>query len=326
MATLTFLDASDPPPSRDDPHFRDDYAAYRKVYKAWHERERTRRKIAQPQRGAASDAATQHAATQQAEATPVKRRRMLPRPRRVDFDTEEDFEDAMAERGAARDLRRREARAQAEADRRDRLRSGEHAAEVADREADRKCGARRLAAALAEAQKPKSDAARIDPAVRRRLYKQQDLVFTLEELLEPWARCYFENVWFDTHLFGAVVAWAHQHEPDGSDAWEDELIAVAANGVRRRFADRWQYRVGAKECLESAFSARNDGRLLGFTRWTPASWSPDTYLLGPIRGCPMPILRRAELGYCVCGIDPGRHYEGLGSAVPFCTVHNKPAW
>ena len=96
MPPLTFLDASDSPPSRDDPPFRDDYAAYRKVYKAWHERERTRRKIAQPQH--ASDAATQPAAVQQEEATPVKRRRMLPRPRRTDFDTEEDLEDAMAAR------------------------------------------------------------------------------------------------------------------------------------------------------------------------------------------------------------------------------------
>ena len=218
-----------------------------------------------------------------------------------------------------------EAGAQAEAERRERLRAGEHAAEFADREADRKRGARRLAAALAEAQKPKSDAARIDPAVRRRLHEQQDLIFSLEELLEPWACCYFDSMWFDTHLFDAVVAWAHQHEPDGSDAWEDELIAVAADGVRRRFSGPLQYRIGAKECLESAFSKRNGGRLLKFTRWTPASWSPDTYILGPIRG-PMPILRRAELGYCVCGMDPGRYYEGLGNSVPFCTVHNKPAW
>ena len=104
----------------------------------------------QPPRGKA--AGVGQAAVQQAEATPVKRRRMLPRPNRADFDTEEDFEDAMAERGAARDLRRRDTHAQAEAERRERLRSGDHAAEFADREADRKRGARRLAAALAGAE------------------------------------------------------------------------------------------------------------------------------------------------------------------------------
>ena len=207
---------------------------FRKAYQAWNKRERTRRKAVQPPCGTA--AVVGQAAVQQAEATPVKRRRMLPRPNRADFDTEEDFEDAMAERGAARDLRRRDTHAQAEAERRERLRSGDHAAEFADREADRKRGARRLATALAEAQKPKSDAARIDPAVRRRLHEQQDLIFSLEELLEPWACCYFDSMWFDTHLFDAVVAWAHQHEPDGSDAWEDELIVVAADSVRRRFS------------------------------------------------------------------------------------------
>ena len=132
------LSASDPPPSRDDPRFGNDYQAFRRAYKAWNERERTRRKAVQPPRGKA--AGVGQAAVQQAEATPVKRRRMLPRPNRADFDTEEDFEDAMAERGAARDLRRRDTHAQAEAERRERLRSGDHAAEFADREADRKRG------------------------------------------------------------------------------------------------------------------------------------------------------------------------------------------
>ena len=28
-------------------------------------------------------------------------------------------------------------------------------------------------------------------------------------------------MWCDAHLYGAVVAWAHEHEPDGTDAWED---------------------------------------------------------------------------------------------------------
>ena len=104
---LAFLSASDPPPSREDPRFGGDYAVFRKAYQAWNKRERTRRKAVQPPRGTA--AVVGQAAVQQAEATPVKRRRMLPRPNRADFDTEEDFEDAMAERGAARDLRRRDA-------------------------------------------------------------------------------------------------------------------------------------------------------------------------------------------------------------------------
>ena len=83
---LAFLSASDPPPSRDDPRFGDDYQAFRKAYKAWNERERTRRKAVQPPLG--KPAGVGQAAVHQAEATPVKRRRMLPRPNRADFDTE----------------------------------------------------------------------------------------------------------------------------------------------------------------------------------------------------------------------------------------------
>jgi hypothetical protein len=313
MATLAFLDASDPPPSREDPLFGGDYKAYRKAYKAWNERERTRRKIAQPQH--ASDAATQPAAVQQDEATPVKRRRMLPRPRRTDFDTEEDFEDAMAERGAARDLRRQEAHAQAEAERRERLRSGEHAAEVADREADRKRGARLLAAALHEARAGAADNEAGASSCRddhcRRL-EQQDLILALEEMLEPRrARCYADVTWCDAHLYGAVVEWAHEHKPDGTDAWEDELIAVAMDAARRRVGPVEQ-RVGARKSLEEAFAARYEERFLMFSRWPSGASSPDPS---------MPVLWRAERGYCVCGCSRGRHYSG--GVLPFCRVHNR---
>ena len=128
----------------------------------------------------------------------------------------------MTERGAARDLRRQEAHAQAEAERRERLRSGEHAAEVADREADQKRGARRLAAALDEARAGAADneaGASSCQDDRRRRLEQQDLILALEEMLEPQrARCYADVAWCDAHLYGAVVAWAHEHEPDGTDA------------------------------------------------------------------------------------------------------------
>lgn len=55
-----------------------DYKAYRKAYQAWNKRERTRRTKPQPQSCAAAtpDAAV-HAAVNKADATPVKRRRMM---------------------------------------------------------------------------------------------------------------------------------------------------------------------------------------------------------------------------------------------------------
>ena len=109
---LAFLDAADPPPRRDEARFAGDYKAFRAAFQAWDCRERRRRKKVQLHDADAADvpAGAEH---EMPNTKPAKRkyRSMLPRPRREAFDTEEDFEDAMAERGAARDVRRRASRA-----------------------------------------------------------------------------------------------------------------------------------------------------------------------------------------------------------------------
>jgi len=220
-----------------------DYKAYRKAYQAWNKRERTRRTKPQPQSCAAAtpDAAV-HAAVNKADATPVKRRRMMPRPRRTDFDTEEDFEDAMAERGAARDLRRQEAHAQAEAERRERLRSGEHAAEVADREADQKRGARRLAAALDEARAGAADneaGASSCQDDRRRRLEQQDLILALEEMLEPQR----------------AQTWHGATRTSTARSWRGRTSTSPMGPTRRRMRSsrsRWMRRAGASALSSSA--------------------------------------------------------------------------
>ena len=67
--------------------------------------------------------------------------------------------------------------------------------------------------------------------------KPTESALRLEEMLEPRrARCYADVAWCDAHLYGAVVEWAHEHKPDGTDAWEDEIIAVAMDAARRRIA------------------------------------------------------------------------------------------
>ena len=110
--TARVLDAADPPPRRDEARFAGDYKAFRAAFQAWDCRERRRRKKVQLHDADAADvpAGAEH---EMPNTKPAKRkyRSMLPRPRREAFDTEEDFEDAMAERGAARDLRRRDTRA-----------------------------------------------------------------------------------------------------------------------------------------------------------------------------------------------------------------------
>ena len=106
--TARVLDAADPPPRRDEARFAGDYKAFRAAFQAWDCRERRRRKKVQLHDADAADvpAGAEH---EMPNTKPAKRkyRSMLPRPRREAFDTEADFEDAMAERGAARDVRRR---------------------------------------------------------------------------------------------------------------------------------------------------------------------------------------------------------------------------
>ena len=312
--TARVLDAADPPPRRDEPRFAGDYKAFRAAFQAWDCRERRRRKKVQLHDADAADvpAGAEH---EMPNTKPAKRkyRSMLPRPRREAFDTKADFEDAMAERGAARDVRRRASRAEACIERRERLRKHEQAAAFADREADRKRAERRLAAALDEA------AAAI-PIARARLHEQQDLVLSLEELLQK-ASQYFDCCWLDKRMFQAVVAWAHANEPDGTDEWEDAVIAVAMDAARTRVGS-WQRRVGAHECLTMAFKNRNEGRKLHFTRWPPGALEPD-----PDR----PIVWRAENGYCVCGCGPSAYAPDVylnpgGGKGPVCRVHNKAAW
>jgi hypothetical protein len=320
----------DPPPERDELRFGGDYALFRKTYKAWNKRDATRRKKA-----AHLAARTAVPAVATAVQTPDPTQRgSLKRPRAVEFADEISFEDAMAQYGIQRDERRRLAKADAERERRVAIRESCDANLFADREADRKRAARRLSKAVAAASskgtsnsvaekaansKRRSAAAR---AVRERRYNQEDLIFSIEEEL-PKVRslrsnCWAAATWADENVFRAVLQWAKAHEPDGSNAWEDGVIAVAMDAARTRVGIH-QQRVGAQETLEKVFAAQNEGSLR-FTRWPEGARAPDPCFF---------VAWRALQGYCVCGCKPtGKVWlpEDEQRAVPYCLVHTKEAW
>ena len=164
---------------------------------------------------------------------------------------------------------------------------------------------------------------------RVRREEQEQLLARIADVL-PRADFYvyqWDGSW-DEPLLRAIQAWAASHDPpNGTQAWEDALMAVAVPAASRRVSGSvpaYAYRrVGALHTLRWLLPR------LSF-KPTPGSLFPD-----PV----WPVERRAEEGWCVCGCrlppcrdlspqdlelggpptgDQGDHGNG---AVPFCRVH-----
>lgn len=148
-----------------------------------------------------------------------------------------------------------------------------------------------------------------------------------DQLRKEWDSAGF----WDEPLCLAIRAWAVSHAaPDGSQAWEDALVAIAVPAASLRLdtgvAPAHAYRrPGALHTLRWLL------RGLSF-KPTPGAFSPD-----PI----MSVEARAERGYCVCGCrlppchklstedlalggQPSEEERDRGNgAVPFCRVHQR---
>ena len=157
--------------------------------------------------------------------------------------------------------------------------------------------------------------AAIDDALRRS-----------DDILTQWDQARY----FDPPLCIAIKEWAATHgAPDGSQAWEDELMAVAIAAATKRVSgaggETAYRRIGALTTLRWLLPK------LSFKE-TPGALSPDPEIS---------VAMRAARGYCMCGCrlppshrlsdddlrlggPPSDEQSDRGNgAVPFCRVHGR---
>ena len=175
-----------------------------------------------------------------------------------------------------------------------------------------------------------AEAARESDAARERREEQEALLRAIDNALprsDSLRMAWDAAGKWDEPLCLAIKAWAAHEPPDGSQAWENAVMAVAVPAATLRVngslpADGYR-RVGALHTLRWLMPK------LSFAA-TPGALDPDPRI---------PVADRAERGYCVCGcrLPPShrpseadlklggppaedQHDRGNG-AVPFCRLH-----